>query len=100
MLQQEVGRTQIRLGLLLGLLGSASETSNNIEDYDAACFEDFANNSSQLLLYSHNKRNSIVSTTSESKGFFKKMDHSWPLFLYLCLSNTVDSKQMFHIKDC
>ena len=27
------------------------------------------------------------------------MDHSQPLFLYFCLFNTIDSKQMFNIKD-
>ena len=32
--------------------------------------------------------------------FFRKMCNSQPLFLYFCLFNTVDSKQMFHIKVC
>ena len=33
-------------------------------------------------------------------SFFIKMGHSRPLFLYFRLFNTVDSKQMFHIKVC
>ena len=31
---------------------------------------------------------------------FTKMGHSQHPFLYFCLFNTVDSKQMFYIKDC
>ena len=30
--------------------------------------------------------------------FFSKVGHSWPLFLYFRLFDTVDSKQMFNIK--
>ena len=32
--------------------------------------------------------------------FFKKKGHYRPLFLYFRLFNTVDSKQMFHVKVC